>query len=115
VLTRAVSLDGRALRIGGVGGVMTRPLARGRGHASAAWWHAAALLGVEPDCAFALLVCPTARAAFYARRGWRPFDGRLLIAQPGGTLPLAINAALVLPLHGPTARMGTLDLCGLPW
>jgi aminoglycoside 2'-N-acetyltransferase I len=115
LLSRAVSLDGHTVRVGGILGVMTHPAARGRGHASAGMRCAAARFAREPDLAFALLTCPPARVPFYARLGWRRFGGRLLVAQPDGVIAFTVGAVLVLPVQGPAPEAGTLDLCGLPW
>lgn len=115
VLVRDVLLDGRGVHVGGIGGVMTHPDRRGRGYASAALARAIAHLAADPELAFALLTCPPARAPFYRGRGWWPFVGRLLVAQPGGTLVFTATAVLVLPVHRRAPHAGTLDLRGLPW
>lgn len=115
VVARDVLLDGKAARIGGIGGVMTHPVAQGKGNASAALRRAEVLFASDPAIAFALLACPPPRVSFYTRLGWRRFGGTLLVAQPCGPIEFTVNAVLVLAIHGPAPQVGTLDLCGLPW
>ena len=115
VVTRNVKLEGRAVHIGGIGGVMTHPDARGRGYASAGMKRATTLLAGELDAAFGLLVCPPAVEGFYARLGWRRFGGKLLVEQHGATVEYIASVPMLLALreHGP--EIGEINLLGLPW
>jgi aminoglycoside 2'-N-acetyltransferase I len=115
IVAREATLDGRAVRVGGIGGVKTHPAARGQGHARAALGRAAAFMADELGAAFGLLVCREELLAFYGALGWRPFAGTMLVEQPDGRVPFTFNRAMVLPLREPAPLAGTLDLCGLPW
>jgi predicted N-acetyltransferase YhbS len=115
LIIRDATLDGRAVRIGGIGSVKTHPAARGQGHAGRALEQAASFFADDAALAFALLVCRTPLVPFYARLGWQSFSGTLLVEQPGGTVPFTANEVMTLPLHEPAPASGTIDLQGLPW
>jgi len=115
IVVRDVALDGRVVRVGGIGGVKTHPAARGRGYARAALQRAATFMADDLGAAFGVLVCREALLPFYGGLGWQPFAGTLLVGQPGGTVPFTFNRPMVLPVREPAPQGGTLDLCGLPW
>ncbi len=106
--------DGMATRIGGIGGVMTHPQHRARGHATSALSHAETLfghLGVD----FSLLFCEPKNIPFYAGLGWRVFHGEVIVEQPGGRGPFTVTAAMVRAVLQRAPSDGIIDLCGLPW
>src|SRR3954447_17580935 len=81
---REVSLNGRRMHIGGIGGVMTHPDHRRRGYASVALDAATRTMRDREDVLFALLVCEPHNVGFYQARGWHPFDGDGYAEQPRG-------------------------------
>jgi GNAT superfamily N-acetyltransferase len=112
---REVTWNGRKLRAGGIGGVLTREDVRRRGYASIALNAAIQTLKDERSIDFALLFCAPERAPFYLARGWRPFEGEIYAEQPEQG---RIRFDAILPLIHPIKRApltGTIDLCGLPW
>lgn len=115
IVVRDAVLDGRAVRVGGIGGVKTHPAARGQGYARAALGRAATFMADELDVAFGVLVCREELLPFYGALDWQPFAGTLLVEQPGGRVPFTFNRPMTLPLREPAPHRGTLDLCGLPW
>ena len=115
IVSREANVNGQLLRIGGIGGVMTHPDARHRGHATAGMKRAAALLGSEMGASFGLLVCRPDVRGVYAQLGWRVFSGRLLIQQHGQTVAYALGAPMLLPLLQLPPDSGEIDLLGLPW
>ena len=115
VLTRDATLDGTAVRIGGIGGVATHPDYRGRGYAAAGMQGAMDFFAEDPGIAFALLVCQPDVAPYYARLGWQPFDGVLMVEQPNGRVRFMLNMPMVFPIHAEVPKHGEIDLCGLPW
>lgn len=115
IVARDATLDGRTVRVGGIGGVKTHPAARGQGYARAALQRAATFMADELGAAFGVLVCREALLPFYGGLGWQPFAGTLLVEQPGGRVPFTFNRPLTLPLREAAPSGGTLDLCGLPW
>jgi GNAT superfamily N-acetyltransferase len=60
IILRQASCDGRPARVGGIGGVMTHPAARGRGYAAQGIRRAMDFFREREDIAFALLVCEPA-------------------------------------------------------
>ena len=114
IYRREVKWNGRKIRAGGVGGVMTREDARRRGYASLALDAAIQTLRDEGSSDFALLFCEPHNAAFYVGRGWQPFDGEIFIEQPEGRVRFDAIAPYVLDIRR-APRQGIIDLCGLPW
>ncbi|MBV8976174.1 MAG: GNAT family N-acetyltransferase [Alphaproteobacteria bacterium] len=106
-------VDGRKVRICGVGGVMTAADARRRGHASAAMKRAAQVMR-EEGVDFGLLFCEEHNVGFYGTLGWLAFPGKVRCTQPGGPMVFDIIPAMILPLEA-APRGGVIDLCGLPW
>lgn len=111
---REVIWNGRKMRAGGIGGVLTREDARGRGYATLALNAAIATLKDERSTDFALLFCEPHTAPFYEERGWKPFDGEIYAEQPGGRARFTAIAPYVYDLKR-APRRGTIDLGGLPW
>jgi aminoglycoside 2'-N-acetyltransferase I len=111
---REVKWNGRKVRAGGIGGVLTREDFRHRGYASIALNAAIQSLKDEGSTDFALLFCEPHNVAFYAGRGWKPFDGEIYAEQPEGRIRFEATAPYVFDLRR-APRQGVIDLCGLPW
>ena|SRR5207245_1971068 len=112
---RKVTWNGRKLYAGGIGGVLTREDARGRGYASIALNAAIRTLKDARSVDFALLFCEPYRAPFYIARGWKPFDGEIYAEQPDkGRGRFEAIVPHVFDLRR-APRQGEIDLCGLPW
>lgn len=73
---REVKWNGRRMRAGGIGGVLTRADSRRKGYASIALNAALQTLKDEGSTDFALLFCEPHHAPFYIGRGFKPFDAR---------------------------------------
>jgi predicted N-acetyltransferase YhbS len=115
IVVRLGTLDGAAVKIGGIGSVKTHPRAQGRGYASAGLRRAATALHDDHRVAFSLLVCQAHLLPFYSRLGWLPFAGRLLVEQPTGPTVFTINRPMVLAGLRAAPQDGMIDLKGLPW
>ena len=115
LIVREGTLDGAPVRIGGIGSVKTHPRVEGRGYASAGLRRAAAALAGDHAVAFSLLVCREQLLSFYARLGWSPFDGQLVVNQPSGRMVFVANRPMVLMGSTPAPLDGVIDLKGLPW
>jgi hypothetical protein len=115
IVVRMGTLDGAAVKIGGIGSVKTHPLAQGCGYASAGLRRAATTLHDGHRVAFSLLVCQEHLLPFYSRLGWLPFAGRLLVEQPTGPTVFTINRPMVLAGRSAAPQDGMIDLKGLPW
>lgn len=114
IYRREVVWNGRKLRAGGIGGVLTREDQRGRGHATIALDAAIQTLKDEGSADFAMLFCEPKNVPFYAARGWIPFEGEIFAEQPGGRIRFTAIAPHVYDLRR-KLRQGMIDLCGLPW
>jgi aminoglycoside 2'-N-acetyltransferase I len=115
IYRRDITWNGRKLRAGGIGGVLTREDARQQGYASVALNAAIQTLKDERSIDFALLFCEPYRAQFYIARGWKPFEGEVFAEQPDkGRVRFEGIAPHVYDLRR-ALRQGTIDLCGRPW
>ena len=70
IVVPEVTDDGRALRIAGVGGVMTYPQFRGEGHGAAVTRRATDHILADPSFDVGMLFCGPEMVAFYRRFGW---------------------------------------------
>ena len=112
---RDVTWNGHKIRVGGIGGVLTREDARRHGYASIALNAALQTLKDEGSTPFAMLFCEPHNAPFYVGRGWKPFDGDIYADQPQGRIRFEAIAPYVYDIKGRAPQRGTIDLCGLPW
>jgi GNAT superfamily N-acetyltransferase len=111
---RLATHNGVKMHIGGIGGVATHPDARRRGYASVALDASIRSMRDRQDVQFVLLVCEPHNEAFYAARGWHPFEGEVFCEQAEGRVPFTAMKPYVFDLKR-APRRGTIDLCGLPW
>jgi aminoglycoside 2'-N-acetyltransferase I len=111
---RDATWDERAVRIGGVGAVVTLADGRRRGFASAAMRKAAREIAEVDRADFALLFCEPHNFPFYSRLGWRQFMGDVFVEQPHGRVQFEVMAPFVLDLRL-RPHTGMIDLRGLPW
>jgi aminoglycoside 2'-N-acetyltransferase I len=114
ITERLAMVGGQAVRLGGIGGVITVPERRGRGLATAALQQAAAFLHDPLVVEFGLLMCDPAMTPFYKKLGWQTVEEPLIFDQPGGKVDLH-GAVMILPCRGQAWPPGLIDLCGLPW
>jgi len=116
IFVREAEWDGLPVTLGGIGGVMTHPDHRRKGHARAALRRALTYLYDEAKVGFALLFVEPHNVAFYAHQGWQRFQGDVLVKQPGGVAPFTKFGAMTLGIRGGAgATQGKIDLRGLPW
>ena len=114
IYRREVTWNGRKLRAGGIGGVLTREDKRGRGYATIALEAALRTLKDEGSTDFAMLFCEPKNVPFYTARGWTSFEGEIFVEQPSGRIRFTAIAPHVFDLRR-KLRQGTIDLCGQPW
>ncbi len=114
VYRREIKWNGRKMRAGGIGGVLTREDSRRKGYASIALNAAIQTLKDEGSADFALLFCEPHNAPFYMGRGFKPFDGEIWCEQKQGRVRFEAIAPYVHEFKRAPLR-GTIDLCGLPW
>lgn len=111
---REATHDGADVVIGGVGGVMTHPDHRGRGHAQTAM-RAALDFFAANRADFGLLVCEDGLIPYYQRLGWSVFEGELVTLQNGQPAVFSFNRVMVKDVAGAAPREGVIDLHGPPW
>jgi aminoglycoside 2'-N-acetyltransferase I len=115
IVVRTGTLNGVAVKLGGVGSVKTHPRAQGHGYASAGLRRATTALHDDHHVAFSLLVCQEHLLPFYALLGGLPFAGRLIVEQRAGPTVFTINCPMVLSGLSAAPQDGIIDLKGLPW
>jgi len=115
LVVRSAMHDGLPVRIGGIGGVKTRPTARRQGCAARAVRRAVAYFHECGDIGFGLLVCEPHLIDYYGRLGWQEFAGRLLVTQRGVTVEFTLNRVMVCGVRETCPAAGTIDLQGPPW
>ena len=115
VIWRAGYLDDAPVRLGGIGGVMTKPESQGLGFGRAAVEAACRRLVRDRSPAFGVLFCEEKNVGFYEKLGWRRFGGAVFVQQPMGRMAYEIMPTMVAPLGTSAPQHGRLDLAGLPW
>lgn len=114
VFDRQVSAGGVVVRVGGIGGVATKPHFRRRGVASALLSHAAEFMKNDLRAEFGFLLCRREVSPVYAKLRWTRIDGPTIFSQPGGT-EIYPHDTMILPLAGKEWPPGPIDMMGLPW
>jgi aminoglycoside 2'-N-acetyltransferase I len=114
VLDRKVSVDGVILRVGGIGGVATKPEFRRRGVASAMLARAAEFMKNDLEVEFGFLLCRHEVSPVYSKTGWTIVAGPTTFTRAGvaATYP---NDTMILPLAEKRWPSGPIDMLGLPW
>lgn len=112
---RTGAVHGEPALIAGIGGVKTHPDHQGQGLASAVMEAACAAIDskIAPD--FSLICVETHNRAFYAKRGWRLFEGRVIAEQHGARVDFRDKGTMLRGGAMPTPVAGTIDLMGRPW
>jgi aminoglycoside 2'-N-acetyltransferase I len=119
-MERAILVDERRTRAGGIRGVRTHPEYRRRGFASAAMRRATDVLWQDRRVELGLLLSSEMAVPFYRSLGWKVIKGPVLCEGPDGgvfnyTERLPQCPAMVLVPAAGQLPVGTVDLCGLPW
>jgi GNAT superfamily N-acetyltransferase len=113
VLTHEVSVDGKAVTVGGVGAVVTPPPWQKRGYARELMLHTARYFEAAQLYA-GLLFCLKRRVPFYESQGWRLVNDPVLIQQPSGEM-LAPLEVMILPIGERIWPEGEVKLNSFPW
>lgn len=115
LLRHAVLVGGELATVGGVGGVITRAEAQGRGYASLALERATAFMRDELKVEFGFLFCRDALVPFYRRHGWQLVSAPVTVEQ-GEEPPLVMPIhAMVLSFRERVWPEGLVNLQSLPW
>ncbi|WP_445443168.1 GNAT family N-acetyltransferase [Clavibacter sp. km1a] len=114
IVHRAGTLDGRPVRLAGIGGVASHPSLRGRGYGRAALDRALEAVDAhDPD--LTQLICHPRMFGYYAQVGFLPFAGTTWMEQGGQRVVLDYEPTRIRPGRLPAPADGELDLCGPPW
>jgi aminoglycoside 2'-N-acetyltransferase I len=114
VLDSKVSIANQIIRVGGIGGVATKPEFRHRGIASAMLSRAAEFMKDELKVEFGFLLCRPEVSPVYAKMGWIAVPGPTRFTR-GGVAATYPNYTMILPLAGKEWPSGPIDMLGLPW
>jgi aminoglycoside 2'-N-acetyltransferase I len=114
IVERCGTVDGKPVKLGGVGGVATFPNMQRKGLASAAMHMAAGFMQDSLKVDFGLLVCARETEHFYRGLGWQEATGPLVFDQPQGKVNFD-GVTMILPCVKQDWPPGIIDLCGLPW
>lgn len=113
--TRLCLCDGKEIPIGGIGGVMTHPSQRGKGHAGAGISRVIEFLRLDRQVDMTLLFCVPRLRSFYRRFGFREFCADTYVRQFGAKTLFPPDEIMVKPAGKPLPQCAALDLRGLPW
>jgi hypothetical protein len=114
LIDHVVRVDGRPVRVGGIGGVVTAGELHGRGYAQQTLRYAEKYMCEELQVEFGLLFCLDRLKPFYERQRWQLLREPVEFDQPSGKMVSPLNV-MVLPCKGAAWPAGTTDLCSLPW
>lgn len=113
LLKHEVSVGGKPLTVAGVGGVVTRPEAQGRGYARRLLQHATEVFANEWKVDAGLLFCLPRLQPYYAALGWQPVTDEVRVEeQEKVTIPLNV---MVLPCGVREWPAGEVELQSRPW
>jgi predicted GNAT family N-acyltransferase len=114
VVQTSVRVAGREISVGGVGGVVSVPEARGRGHVHEGMRRASEFMCEELKVEVGMLFCLERLVAFYARQGWQLIEETVEIEQPSGTIVAPLRV-MVKPCGDRLWPAGKIEVGGLPW
>lgn len=107
--------DGAAVWIAGIGGVKTHPDYQKQGIASTILEAAHDTIATEIAPEFGLVFVESHNRPFYAKRGWRMFEGVVMVEQYGARIAFPDRGAMVRDGTRSAPLSGTIDLNGRPW
>lgn len=114
VLDSKVSIANQIIRVGGIGGVATKPEFRHRGVASAMLSRASEFMKSDLGVDFGFLLCRHEVSPVYAKMGWIVVPGPTTFAC-GGVAATYPNDTMILPLAEKRWPSDAIDMLGLPW
>jgi len=114
VLDSKVSVANEIIRVGGIGGVATKPEFRHRGVARAMLARAAEFMKSDLKIEFGLLLCRHEVSPVYAKMGWLIVPGPTTFTRVGIAATYQSDT-MILPLGETAWPVGPIDMLGLPW
>ena len=113
-LLHTIDMAGTPVAIAGLGGVVTRPEARGRGCARRLIGHVIDFAEREWKVDAGFLFCLEHMTGYYSSFGWTRLEVPVMIDQPGGVIENP-GPAFVRPLGNFEWPPGTVLINRLPW
>ena len=114
ITERVAQVGGEAVRLAGIGGVMTPKQLRGRGLANAAMRSAVYFMKNTLDAEFGLLLCSARLVPYYERLGWQLVAAPVRFEQSTGD-EMWEEEAMVMAFTDRPWPPGAVALCGPPW
>jgi len=109
-----VAVGAQQLSVAGIGGVVTRGDAQGKGCARKLLRLAAEFFEREWQVDAGMLFCFERLVPYYASQGWQLIKFPVIIDQPTGRIEYP-SSAMVLPCAEKTWPEGTVEVDGFPW
>lgn len=112
---RQVHWDGQPVCMAGIGGVKTHPEYQENGYASSILEECQVAITEEIAPDFSMIFVETHNRPFYEKRGWRVFDGKVLVEQHGNQGLFPDRGTMVRDGTTAAPHSGVIDLKGKPW
>jgi GNAT superfamily N-acetyltransferase len=114
ILKHEIKVGRKPLLVAGLGGVVTRPEAQGKGFASKLMRRAAKYFKQEWQVDAGLLFCLPHMVPYYEWLGWHVIEEPVFFRQPSGKIESPF-IVMVLPCNGHDWPAGKVELKSLPW
>ncbi|MFC1713852.1 GNAT family N-acetyltransferase, partial [Candidatus Poribacteria bacterium] len=116
IVNHVVIIGNQKVSVGGIGGVLTIPSARLKGHARAMLQAALDFMHREWGAEFGFLICLDRMIPFYQKLGWQKVVDTVIMDQPSGKMPLPSGlSAMVFPCQDEEWPAGTVEMNSMPW
>ena len=114
IVDRTISVGDESIRVGGVGGVITRRQWRSQGVGRSLLSETNSFLRTQLGAPFGLLLCRDELRSYYEKGDWRVVPGPVEFTQPTGPAVYP-HLAMALRCGEQDWPAGKIDLQGLPW
>jgi GNAT superfamily N-acetyltransferase len=114
LIQREILVEGIPYRIGGVGGVATRPDRQKLGYAGRLLTETKRFMNDDPWYEYGMLFCDPKRIPYYQKSGYERISNSLYVRRESDR-QLFPDPCLVLDLRGNIFPPGEVDCMGLPW
>jgi predicted N-acetyltransferase YhbS len=114
LIRREILVDSDPIRVGGIGGVATRPDRQRQGYAGKLLAESEKFMRTDPWYEYGMLFCDPKRVPYYAKFGYSTIQNRLFVRRNGERVHFP-DTCMVLNLSGDSFPSGEVDCMGLPW
>ena len=112
---REVDVNGTLQHVAGIGGVKTHPEHEKNGYSTAVLEATNTAIAEQVAPAFSLIFVEQHNRAFYEKRGWRVFDGTVMVEQHGEQVAFPERSVMLRDGASAAPQSGTIDMKGRPW